>query len=65
MKATVPVFMAIGTDDRTWLQELRYAVFPLLPPNPRSRVVAVRADHDDVPTAARAQLRDWIREVVA
>lgn len=65
LSPTVPVFMAIGTEDRTWLQELRYTVFPLLPQNPRSRVVAVRADHDDVPTAARGQLRDWMREVLA
>ena len=65
LSPTVPVLMAIGTEDRTWLQQLRSTVFPLLPPNPKNRLVVVRADHDDVPAAARGQVRDWMREVVA
>lgn len=65
LSPAVPVFMAVGTEDRAWLQELRYTLFPLLPPNPRSRVVVVRADHDGVPSAAGGQLREWMREVMA
>jgi hypothetical protein len=57
--------MAIGTDNRTWLQHERFTVFSLLPPNPNNRPVVVRGDHDDVPAAARAQVCDWMREVMA
>lgn len=65
LSPNVPVLMAIGTGDMPWLQELKDTIFPLLPPNPRNRVVVVNADHDGVPRAANALVRDWMRGVLA
>ncbi len=65
LSPSIPVLMAVGTGDRTWLQELRETIFPLLPSNPRNRALVVRADHDGVPQAAAMQVREWMREVMA
>lgn len=64
LSPSIPVLMVVGTGDRTWLQELRETLFPLLPANPRNCALVVRADHDGVPQVASTQVREWMREVM-
>jgi len=63
VKPDTPVLWIVGTKEESGPKTIGSAVHGLLPANAASKSVEVNADHLNTPDAAKAEVKDWLKNL--